>query len=72
MNEPDASTEDGVVELQTRLAFQEHTIAELNEALVDQQRQIDQLNLALDSLMTRVRELPSGDTNEPDPPPPHY
>ncbi|MCX7065401.1 MAG: SlyX family protein, partial [Proteobacteria bacterium] len=41
------------IDLETRLVFQEDTIAKLNDALVDQQRQLDQLRMAL----TRLVEL---------------
>lgn len=34
---------DDVIELQTQLAFHEHTIAELNTVLISQQQQIDRL-----------------------------
>ena len=37
-----------LVELQTQLAFQDHTIATLNEALASQQKQLDVLRLELE------------------------
>lgn len=38
---------DDLIQLQTQLAFQEHTIGELNAALISQQQQIDRLRLEL-------------------------
>ena len=38
---------DSRIDLETRLLFQEDTIAKLNDALVDQQRQLDQLRATL-------------------------
>ena len=38
---------DSRIDLETRLLFQEDTIAKLNDAFVDQQRQLDQLRATL-------------------------
>lgn len=35
--------EHRIIELETRLAFQEHTLEELNSALISQQAQLDAL-----------------------------
>ncbi|WP_437881095.1 SlyX family protein [Pseudomonas sp. LRF_L74] len=65
--------EDRLVELETRQAFQDDTIAALNDALVEQQRLIERLQLQVLALTRRQEEmqvaLPNSD-NEP--PPPHY
>ena len=42
------------IDLETRLVFQEDTIAKLNDALVDQQRQLDQLRNALARLLEAI------------------
>ncbi len=63
-----------IIELETRLAFQEQTIQELNGAMVDQQRQIDGLRSELQRLHDRVGALGTSavaDTSE-ETPPPHY
>lgn len=63
-----------IVELETRLAFQEETIQRLSETLASQQRSIDDLTRSLEFLRQRLQALsPSplqGDAEEP--PPPHY
>jgi SlyX protein len=64
---------DSRIDLETRLLFQEDTIAKLNDALVDQQRQLDQLR----AILTRVLEMlerPADDSNYSleDERPPHY
>lgn len=63
-----------VVELETRLAFQEDAIHHLNETVAAQQRQIDALTKTLEALKKRLLSLsPSPlDSNEAEPPPPHY
>lgn len=66
-----------LIELQTQVAFQEHSIAELNTVLTSQQQQIDLLRLELKLLREqlgvleeRVETAPAaGQVNER---PPHY
>lgn len=66
--------EDSIIDLQSRIAHQEHTIAELNDALASQQSQIGEMEAKIVALTDRVRALsdaaPAGGAdNEP---PPHY
>lgn len=68
-------TEDRIVALEEKLAYQEHTIHELNDALVGQQRRIDQLEARCHALQQRVAGLAerlSDDGGREEPPPPHY
>jgi len=62
------------VDIESKLAHQEHTIAELNDALSSQQMQISKLEHQVVTLIDRVRSLsesaPAGGTD--DDPPPHY
>jgi SlyX protein len=62
------------VDIESKLAHQEHTIAELNDALSSQQMQISKLEHQVVTLIDRVRSLsesaPAGGTD--DEPPPHY
>lgn len=67
---------DALVELQSRLAFQDQTINELNAVITSQQNQIDRLELRLKSLHDKMEMLeesvdirPQNDVNEK---PPHY
>lgn len=63
-----------IVELETRLAFQEDAIHHLNQTVADQQRQIDALNKLVEQLKQRLQSLsPSPlESDQPEPPPPHY
>lgn len=64
-----------LVELQTQVAFQEHTIAELNSALISQQQQIDRLRLELKQLQDKLAALEEQVETAPAPAnerPPHY
>ncbi len=63
-----------IIELETRLAFQEQTIQALNGALVDQQHQIDRLRRELERLRERIGALgmPNVASASEETPPPHY
>lgn len=67
-------TERRLVELETRLAFQEHALAELSDALaasrMETTRHTELLRRALDELK-QVRGTLDSDPAE-EPPPPHY
>ena len=63
--------DEQIVELQTRIAYQEHTLAELNDALAYQQQRILQLSEAFKRLAARMDDLAPAQPNE-DAPPPHY
>ncbi len=71
MSEP--SAEDRLDELETRLSFQDDTIASLNEALVQQQLRIARLEKSLRLLIEQVRGNEDDGREYPEePPPPHY
>ena len=66
---------DDLIELQTQLAFQEHTIAELNTVLINHQQQLDVLRLEIRLLKEKCSTLEDrvehGSTPK-DEKPPHY
>ena len=70
----DASLEQRLVELETRLAFQEHALAQLSDALAETRmeaaRQSGLLSQALQDLKLARGELFADPSSEP--PPPHY
>ncbi len=49
--------QDEIIELQSKLSFQEQTINELNNALVSQQQQIDRLELKIQLLEDSLAEV---------------
>lgn len=64
---------DLLVDLQTRLAFQDKTIAELNDVIADQQKQLDQLRQQLTHVNDRLKVLEeSTGSHHGDEKPPHY
>lgn len=66
--------EKRVIEIETKLAHQEHLLSELNEALTDQQAQISGLERLCQSLIERVKSLldSSPADQATDEHPPHY
>lgn len=59
--------------LETKLAFQEDTIAQLNDALIEQQSRIDDLETSVRTLLERIDEEPDLPSLTPqDERPPHY
>ncbi|MDO6566858.1 SlyX family protein [Alteromonas sp. 1_MG-2023] len=68
------SANNSIEELQTKIAFQEHTIDALNEALSSQQQQLDELTYKLRHVIDKVKSIePSNMAKDSDEtPPPHY
>ncbi|PVV21030.1 MAG: SlyX protein [gamma proteobacterium symbiont of Ctena orbiculata] len=65
---------DRIIDLESRLAFQEEAIHTLSETLVEQQQTIDSLSRSVDALRQKLQALePSPlQSGETEPPPPHY
>ncbi|MDH5345779.1 MAG: SlyX family protein [Gammaproteobacteria bacterium] len=63
-----------VIDLESRIAHQEHAIAELNDVLTSQQAQITLLEGRVEALLARVRALSEATSAAPagDERPPHY
>lgn len=66
--------EDRLIDIETRLAYQDQTINELNQVIYQQQKQIDQLEKTCLQLSNRMKDLASKNrpTVPPDEKPPHY
>ena len=66
--------ETRLVELETRVAFQEDTIQQLNDTVTQQQFQLEHLARELQSIKARLSALtPSNVASEAEEtPPPHY
>lgn len=67
------SLEARIMELESRLAFQDDTIQALSDELVEQHKRIERLQLQLSALARRQEEL-QGQVGiaEDEAPPPHY
>jgi len=66
--------ENRIIDLESKLAFQDETIHELNEVITDQQKQLDELREEIRLLNLRIVSVAesSGSTEEKELPPPHY
>ncbi len=70
-------TDEQIIELESRLAFQENSIVELNEIITDQQHQLDRLVATVEMLDSRLSLLAADAAAEAVPKPedeipPHY
>ena len=66
--------EERIVELETKLSFQEDLLQELNSHVITQQVQIDKLNVLCNLLKDQYKEIVSSmpDAATGDEVPPHY
>jgi SlyX protein len=65
--------EQRVIELESRQAFQDDTIAALNDVVVEQQQIIERLKLQVAALARRQEEIQGQfGIAEDEAPPPHY
>ena len=65
---------DRLVEIETRLAFQEDTLQQLNDVIFRQQNQIDRLAAGIEALRGQLGEIAAKlpDEEGEDEKPPHY
>lgn len=62
-----------IIELETKIAFQEDMIQSLNSTLAEQQRELVELKRDIEELQTQLRNLaPSLSSATTDETPPHY
>ncbi|MGD8483917.1 MAG: SlyX family protein [Thioalkalispiraceae bacterium] len=66
--------EQRLIEMETKLAFQETTIQELNNIVTKQQNQLDILQAAIQELYDRIKSMSEEAVRDAadEPPPPHY
>jgi SlyX protein len=66
--------DEKIIDIQEKLAHQEHMLASLNEALTNQQAQISKLEALCQSLAEKIRALSEADPedDEGEERPPHY
>ncbi len=64
--------DDKIIDIESKLAHQEHMLAELNDAMTSQQAQISKLENLCKSLIDRVRNMAVSETEAGDEKPPHY
>ena len=69
-----SGVDSAIIDLQTKLSFQDGLLEELNQVVTEQQHQIMRMESALETLRVQVKTLQtynrSGEAKEPLPP--HY
>jgi SlyX protein len=72
-NADDRKTDERLLELETKVVYQDQIIEDLNGVVTRQQDQLDRLATDLRRLEELLRSLPSeGVSSDEEPPPPHY
>lgn len=74
MSNSEQQLEARIIELESKLAFQDDTIEKLNAVVTQQQTQLDQLHSSLEKLREWIKNLqqPNIATSNEETPPPHY
>ena len=68
------NNEEAIIELQTKLAFQEDLLENLNQVITDQQGQIAKLERTVESIIVQIHSMQSSgqDNGQQQEIPPHY
>ncbi|MFT7228715.1 MAG: SlyX protein [Methylophilaceae bacterium] len=68
------NNEEAIIELQTKLAFQEDLLENLNQVITDQQGQIAKLERTVESIIVQMHSMQSSglDNGQQQEIPPHY
>tara|TARA_B110000503_G_C6974213_1_gene340439 strand:- start:87 stop:299 length:213 start_codon:yes stop_codon:yes gene_type:complete len=68
------NNEEAIIELQTKLAFQEDLLENLNQVIIDQQGQIAKLERTVESIIVQMHSMQSSgqDNGQQQEIPPHY
>jgi len=64
--------ENRIIELETRLTYQDDLLQKLDEVIIRQQREIDALKLQVRHISDQLRNAPLEGSLGEEPPPPHY
>jgi SlyX protein len=68
------NSEEAIIELQTKLSFQEDLLENLNQVITDQQGRIAKLERTVESMLGQMHSMQSSiqDTRQQQEIPPHY
>ncbi|MDX8411243.1 MAG: SlyX family protein [Mariprofundaceae bacterium] len=66
--------DERIIELETKMAYQDHTIHELSDVIAGQQKQIDALEAKMERVLEHLKAITASDIARPEEeaPPPHY
>ncbi|MCC5848748.1 MAG: SlyX family protein [Verrucomicrobia bacterium] len=69
---PAVRLEDRLTDLESRIAFLEHSLDTVNQTVLSLDRANRNFRQECDQLRQRVEEMGEAGSGQPDPPPPHY
>ena len=65
--------DEKIIDIETRLAYQDDTIQQLNDVIYRQQQQIDKLEKTMQLLLAKIQDLMAGSAEDvANEKPPHY
>ncbi len=65
--------DEKIIDIETRLAYQDDTIQQLNDVIYRQQQQLDKLEKTMQLLLAKIQDLMAGSAEEvANEKPPHY
>jgi len=66
--------EERIIELETKISYQDHIIGELNDVVTSQQKQIDRLEKQMHRMQEHLKALTGSGLarHDEEAPPPHY
>lgn len=66
--------QERIAELESQMAFQEHTVQELNDVIIELRNEIDGLRTEIDRMKDKIADIdtPTMIPQSEEPPPPHY
>ena len=68
----EANLEERIIELETRLTYQDDALQQLDAVVIAQRAELDRLQRELDVLKQQIWDLGHASGDAPEPPPPHY
>lgn len=66
--------QERIAELESQMAFQEHTLQELNDVIIELRNEIDGLRTEIERMKDKIADIdtPTITPQSEEPPPPHY
>ena len=66
------NNEAAIIELQTKVSFQEDLLENLNQVIIDQQAQITKLQRTVEAMIAQVNSIQTSQSKDQQEVPPHY
>jgi SlyX protein len=64
--------EERIIDLETRLIYQDDLLQKLDEVVANQQKEIEELKLQVRHISQQLQVVHQGAQQSDEPPPPHY